>query len=133
MAVLGKSEQLAGARFLVRNRFHFDEALTKEVLQIGSHAIVIPAIGKFREILPGDSAEFPKLHHRCDFGVPQAIGSPAQFVDGASFSGARSRAVWLEARRLRRSVRCLLTNLIGFGWIAGVGLPPLGRHSWIER
>ena len=86
MAVLGESEQLAGARFLVRNGFHFNEALTNEIFHVGSHAIVITAIGKFREILPGHSAEFPEFDHRCDFGVPEAIGSAAKFVDGASFS-----------------------------------------------
>jgi len=67
MTVLGQSEQMARARFLLlRNGFHFDEALTNEVLQIGFQAIVIPAIGEFREILSGDSAEFPEFHHRCD-------------------------------------------------------------------
>ena len=123
VAVLGKREQLAGARFFVRNGFHFDEALTNEIFHVGSHAIVVTAIGKFREILLGHSAEFPELHHRCDFGVPEAIGSAAKFVDGTSFRSTRSRAVRLAARRLRCIVRCLLTNLIGFAWITGVGIP----------
>src|SRR5713226_5404132 len=49
MAVLSKREQLPGAHFLVRNGFHFDETLAKEGFHVGSHAILVAAIDKFRE------------------------------------------------------------------------------------
>ena len=47
MAVLGKCEQLARTRFLVRNRFEFNKALTNEVFHVGFHTTVVTAIGKF--------------------------------------------------------------------------------------
>ena len=91
MAILSESEQLAGTHFLMRNGFHFNETLANEIFHVGSHAIVVPAIDKFREILPGHSAEFPEFHHRYDFRVPEAIGSAAKFMDGAGFTGAACR------------------------------------------
>ena len=79
----------------MRNGFHFNKALTKKIFYVGSHAIVVPAIDKLREIVPGDSAEFPEFHHRYDFRVPEAIGSAAKFMDGAGFNGAACRVTGL--------------------------------------
>jgi hypothetical protein len=111
----------------VRNGFHFDETLAKEIFHVGSHAIIVAAIDKFREILSGHSAEFPELHHRCDFRVPEAIGSAAKFMDGAGFTGAACRAPGLATWWARCIFPGLLTGLVGFAWISGVGLPGFRR------
>src|ERR1700739_3757485 len=90
MPILGQSEQLAGAGFLVRNGLHCDKSLASEVFHVGSHAIVAASIDKLLEILLRQSAKFSEFHHRCNFGVPQAVGSAAKFVNGASFRGRSS-------------------------------------------
>jgi hypothetical protein len=55
----------------------------EEVFDVQPNAIARSGVSEFGEIFEGYRAEFPEFHHRCDFRVPQAVGSPAKFIDAA--------------------------------------------------
>src|SRR5439155_27039864 len=100
--------------------FHFHQALTEKIFNLGPHAIAVAAIDEPCEIFLGHRTEFAEFQHGCDFRSTKAIAAASELVDGARFDSTSRVAIWIAIRGRRSMLGNLFVRLIASGRLSGL-------------